>query len=85
MAAILDHIGLGYADYDRAKTFFSEALAPLGIGLVMEVGEGNERACGFGRGKRISGSPAAARPRRTSMSPSWRRTARLCAPSTRRR
>jgi catechol 2,3-dioxygenase-like lactoylglutathione lyase family enzyme len=51
MAAILDHIGLGYADYDRAKSFFSQALAPLGIGLVMEVGEGGHRACGFGRGK----------------------------------
>jgi catechol 2,3-dioxygenase-like lactoylglutathione lyase family enzyme len=51
MAAILDHVGLGYADYDKAKTFFAEALAPLGIGIVMEVGDGADRACGFGRGK----------------------------------
>jgi catechol 2,3-dioxygenase-like lactoylglutathione lyase family enzyme len=50
---ILDHIGLGYADYDSAKRFFTQALSPLGVTLVMEVGDPatGEQACGFGRGK----------------------------------
>jgi catechol 2,3-dioxygenase-like lactoylglutathione lyase family enzyme len=50
---ILDHLGLGVSDYARAKSFYSAALAPLGISLVMEVGpeasEGGVWACGFGR------------------------------------
>jgi catechol 2,3-dioxygenase-like lactoylglutathione lyase family enzyme len=51
---ILDHIGFGVSDYERAKRFYAEALAPLGIALVMEMGpeetEGGVSACGFGRG-----------------------------------
>jgi catechol 2,3-dioxygenase-like lactoylglutathione lyase family enzyme len=51
---ILDHFGFGVSDYARAKAFYSEALAPLGIALVMEVGPeqtgGTVRACGFGKG-----------------------------------
>jgi catechol 2,3-dioxygenase-like lactoylglutathione lyase family enzyme len=46
----IDHIGLGVSDYERSKQFFTEALAPLGIELVMEV----EGWAGFGRG----GKPA---------------------------
>jgi catechol 2,3-dioxygenase-like lactoylglutathione lyase family enzyme len=50
---ILDHLGLGVSDYARAKSFYSAALAPLGITLVMEVGpersEAGVWACGFGR------------------------------------
>jgi len=42
----LDHIGLSVADYPRSKAFFTAALAPLGITLVMEV----EGWAGFGRG-----------------------------------
>ncbi|MCB1323996.1 MAG: VOC family protein [Leptospiraceae bacterium] len=42
---IIDHIGLAVSDYARSKQFFSNALAPLRIELVMEVqGWG-----GFGR------------------------------------
>jgi len=51
---ILDHLGLGVADYSRAKAFYAAALEPLGISLVMEVtpeqSEGGVWACGFGRG-----------------------------------
>ncbi len=43
---IIDHIGIGLSDYEAGKTFFAAALAPLGIGLVMEV-HGN---AGYGRG-----------------------------------
>lgn len=42
---ILDHIGINVSDYDRSKTFYTKAFAPLGITLVMEYG----KAAGFGR------------------------------------
>ena len=41
----LDHIGINATDYDRTKAFYTAALAPLGITLVMEFG----KAAGFGR------------------------------------
>ena len=51
---IIDHIGFGVSDYERAKAFYTEALAPLGIALAMDVAPeqtpGGVRACGFGRG-----------------------------------
>ncbi len=43
---IIDHIGLTVSDYPRSKQFFTAALAPLNITLVMEV----EGWSGFGRG-----------------------------------
>ncbi len=50
---IIDHLGFGVSDYPRAKAFYTEALAPLGITLIMEVGpeltEGHVWACGFGK------------------------------------
>lgn len=48
---MLDHIGLGSADLPRSKAFFLQALAPLGIGLVMEVTaeqSGDRDHAGFG-------------------------------------
>ena len=43
---ILDHFGFGVANLERSKRFYVEALAPLGIGIVMEghgwVGMGRE-------------------------------------------
>lgn len=52
---IVDHIGFGVADYPRAKAFYSAALAPLGMTLIMEVDPktnqgGKVWACGFGKG-----------------------------------
>ena len=41
----IDHIGFPVADYERSKAFYTQALAPLGIGLVMEV----QDWCGFGK------------------------------------
>ena len=44
---MLDHLGLGVSDYDRSKSFYAKALAPLGITLLMEP---MGRAAGFGDG-----------------------------------
>lgn len=50
---MLDHIGIPVSDFARAKAFYSAVFAPLGYGLVMEVGPeqtGNgSSAAGFGR------------------------------------
>lgn len=50
---MIDHIGFGVGDYERAKAFYAAALAPLGAALVMEVtGEqaaSGAPAAGFGR------------------------------------
>jgi uncharacterized glyoxalase superfamily protein PhnB len=43
---IIDHIGIAVSNYARSKAFFSQALAPLGIELIMEV----EGWAGLGRG-----------------------------------
>ena len=46
---MIDHVGFPVADYARAKAFYTQALAPLGYTLIMEVSA--ER--------NASGSPAA--------------------------
>jgi len=51
---IVDHVGFGVSDYAGAKRFYTDALAPLGFTLVMEVSpdqnEGSRVwACGFGK------------------------------------
>jgi len=48
---MLDHMGFGVSDFVRAKSFYAKALAPLGIGIVMEVRpeEGGHAALGFGK------------------------------------
>ncbi len=42
---IIDHIGVSVTDYARSKAFYTQALAPLGITMMMEYGT----ACGFGK------------------------------------
>jgi len=37
---VFDHIGIGVSDLARSKAFFVRALAPLGIGVVMEIPQG---------------------------------------------
>jgi catechol 2,3-dioxygenase-like lactoylglutathione lyase family enzyme len=32
----LDHIGVSVTDFDKSRAFYTKALAPLGIGVVME-------------------------------------------------
>jgi catechol 2,3-dioxygenase-like lactoylglutathione lyase family enzyme len=34
---MIDHIGIGARDFDASKRFYDAALAPLGIGIMMEV------------------------------------------------
>lgn len=41
----LDHVSLNVSDYERSKAFYTRALAPLGVTIIMDVGV----ACGFGR------------------------------------
>ena len=42
----LDHVGIAVADYQRSKAFYEQALAPLGMRLLMEF---SEAAAGYGR------------------------------------
>ncbi len=34
---IIDHIGFSVSNYENSKAFYTQALAPLGISLIMEV------------------------------------------------
>ena len=43
---MLDHMGFGVSDYERSKAFYAQALAPLGISLLMEP---ISAAAGFGK------------------------------------
>jgi catechol 2,3-dioxygenase-like lactoylglutathione lyase family enzyme len=45
---IIDHIGLTVDNYEKSKQFFSRALAPLGMGLIVEV----QGWAGFGKGQK---------------------------------
>ena len=37
--SVLDHVALNVTDYGRSRAFYLAALAPLGIGVVMEMPE----------------------------------------------
>ena len=49
---MLDHVGISVSDYARSKRFYTAALAPLGIALIMEPvpeqADSGAGACGFG-------------------------------------
>jgi catechol 2,3-dioxygenase-like lactoylglutathione lyase family enzyme len=45
VAAKLDHVGLDVSDYEASKAFYDQALAPLGLTLMMEP---IERVGGYG-------------------------------------
>src|SRR3954464_9611514 len=50
---MIDHMGFSVSDYERAKAFYTKALAPLGYSLIMEVSAertGHSAAAGFGAG-----------------------------------
>jgi len=49
---MIDHIGFPVSNYRHSKEFYTQALAPLGYGLVMEVArnEFDTPAAGFGIG-----------------------------------
>ena len=49
---MLDHMGFDCADYRRSRRFYEQALAPLALGVVMEVTKaqtGGYEGCGFGK------------------------------------
>ena len=56
---MIDHITLPVSDYDKCKTFYLAALAPLGYETVMELSRAQipqlpvERTCGLG----VKGKP----------------------------
>lgn len=48
---MLDHVGIPVSDYTRSLAFYTQVLAPLGIGLIMEVPQeeiAGAKAAGFG-------------------------------------
>ena len=55
---MLDHIGLAVSDFARSKAFYETALAPLGYGVMMQVGKaetgGTYEGAGFGRDRKPS-------------------------------
>jgi catechol 2,3-dioxygenase-like lactoylglutathione lyase family enzyme len=53
---MIDHIGFSVSNYERAKAFYGQALAPLDYNLIMEVPaektEAGFPAAGFGAGRK---------------------------------
>jgi len=49
---MLDHVGLNVRNYPESRSFYEQALAPLGYEVVMAFDEW--QACGFGRDGRPS-------------------------------
>lgn len=50
---MLDHIGLKVTDIARSKSFYDKTLAPLGVGIIMEVSReesGDGAFIGYGEG-----------------------------------
>ncbi|MEJ8858964.1 VOC family protein [Variovorax robiniae] len=48
---MIDHTGISVSDFARSKAFYTQALAPIGYGLLMEVPAaltGHGDAAGFG-------------------------------------
>jgi catechol 2,3-dioxygenase-like lactoylglutathione lyase family enzyme len=49
---MIDHIGFAVSNMERSKTFYVDALEPLGIGVLMEVSAeqtGADAHAGFGK------------------------------------
>jgi catechol 2,3-dioxygenase-like lactoylglutathione lyase family enzyme len=45
---VIDHLGIPVKDYSKSKVFYLSALAPLGIGIIMEVTDAEGKALGLG-------------------------------------
>jgi catechol 2,3-dioxygenase-like lactoylglutathione lyase family enzyme len=54
---MLDHVGFAVADAERSKTCYEQALAPLGIGLIMTVAPDKTEAGGTAYGFGSDGKP----------------------------
>lgn len=54
---MLDHVGFAVADAERSKRFYEQALAPLGIALIMSVPPDKTEAGGTAHGFGSDGKP----------------------------
>ena len=54
---MLDHVGFVVSEYDRAKRFYSVALAPLSISLIMEITPEKTGLLGYHAGFGSDGKP----------------------------
>lgn len=54
---MLDHVGFAVADVARSRPFYQQALAPLGIGLIMSVTPEQTRSGGTAHGFGTPGNP----------------------------
>jgi catechol 2,3-dioxygenase-like lactoylglutathione lyase family enzyme len=54
---MLDHVGFAVADAERSRRFYEQALAPLGITLVMSVSPEQTEAGGTAHGFGSEGKP----------------------------
>ncbi|EKF20367.1 VOC family protein [Nitratireductor pacificus] len=53
---MIDHIGIEVADFERARTFYDKAMAPLGASLLMMVPAeftGGRKVGGYGRDRPV--------------------------------
>ncbi|HYD11768.1 MAG TPA: VOC family protein [Allosphingosinicella sp.] len=55
---MLDHVGFAVADAERSRTFYEQALAPLGIGLIMTVTPEQTQSGGTAHGFGKDGNPS---------------------------
>ena len=54
---MLDHVGFAVADAERSRRFYEQALAPLGITLIMSVNPEQTEAGGTAHGFGSEGKP----------------------------
>jgi catechol 2,3-dioxygenase-like lactoylglutathione lyase family enzyme len=54
---MLDHVGFAVADAERSRRFYEQALAPLGITLIMTVGPEHTPSGGTAHGFGSEGKP----------------------------
>ena len=54
---MLDHVGFAVADAERSKRFYEQALAPLGITLIMSATSDQTEAGGTAHGFGSDGKP----------------------------
>ena len=54
---MLDHVGFAVSDIERSRRFYEQALAPLGITLIMSVTPDQTESGGTGHGFGSGGKP----------------------------
>ena len=54
---MLDHVGFAVSDAERSRQFYQQALAPLGIGLIMSVTPDQTESGGTAHGFGSDGKP----------------------------